>query len=81
MQFLNVRDFKINSTKYLRKRKELVITRRGEPIAVLFPVEKKSMQGALLRIGQIFNEAKISKEEVLRTLGQVREEIYEKSGD
>lgn len=81
MQFLNVRDFKINSTRYLKGRKELVITRRGEPIAILSPVEKKSMQGALLRIGQIFNEAGVSKEEVLRVLGQVRKEVYEESRD
>lgn len=81
MQFLNVRDFKINSTKYLKKRREFVITRRGEPIAILSPVGKKSMQGALLRLGQVFNEANISRGEVLRALEQVRKEIYEKSGD
>lgn len=76
MQFVNIRDFKIHATKYLREKEELVITRRKEPIVVLSPVEKESVRAALLKIGQVFNQAKISKKTVLKVLEQVRKQIY-----
>ncbi len=77
MQFTNIRDFKINATNYLKQKNELIITRHGEPVAVLSPVDKKSTRAALLRIGQIFNETRISKNEIQKILNQVRKEIYE----
>lgn len=76
MQFTSIREFKINATKYLRQNEELVITRRKEPVAVLSPVKKESMRAAILRMGQIFKETKISKKEALKMLEQVRREVY-----
>lgn len=76
MQFTSIREFKINATKYLRQNEELVITRRKEPVAVLSPVKRVSMRAAILRMGQIFKETKISKKEALKILEQVRKEVY-----
>lgn len=76
MQFTSIREFKINATKYLRQNEELVITRRKEPVAVLSPVKRESMRAAILRMGQIFKETKISKKEALKILEQVRKEVY-----
>ncbi len=76
MQFASIRDFKINATKYLKQKEELIITRRNKPIAVLSPVEKESIRAALLGIGQIFKETKIKKKEALKILEQVRKEVY-----
>jgi antitoxin (DNA-binding transcriptional repressor) of toxin-antitoxin stability system len=76
MQFASIREFKINATRYLKQKEELVITRRKEPIAVLSPIEKESMRAALLRMGQIFKETKISKKEALKALEQARREVY-----
>lgn len=76
MRLATVRDFKIQATKYLGMSDEVVITRRGRPIAVLTPVKAKSTGALLLSLRGILQEAGISKGEALKVLEQVRAEVY-----
>lgn len=76
MRLATVRDFKIQATKYLGLSDEVVITRRGKPIAVLTPVKAKSAGALLLSLRRLLQEAGISRREALKVLGQVRAEVY-----
>ncbi len=75
MRYVNVRDFKINATRYLSSGEELVITRRQQPVATVSPIAPKSLQAAVLKLGQVFAEAGISKRDALRALASAREEL------
>lgn len=72
MDYVNVREFKNNATRYLNSGREIVITRRREPVAVVAPVPKRSLERALLRLGQVFQEAGITRQEALKALDKVR---------
>lgn len=75
MRYVNVRDFKTNATRYLNSKEELVITRRQQPVATVSPIAPKSLQAAVLKLGQIFAKASISKHDALRALDCVRGEL------
>lgn len=76
MQLASVRDFKMGATKYLGSADEVVITKRGRPIAILTPVPQGSTAGLLLELRSVLSRSKISKKEILKTLEQVREEVF-----
>jgi len=76
LQFVGVREFKEKLTGYLGKKKEVVVTRRGKPIARIIPVEKGSPEDLLLEIGMILKEAGVSKEEALQALKMAGKTVY-----
>lgn len=76
MKFATVRDFKLHSTQYLKKREEVYITRRGKPVAVLTPLREKSPEVVLAEMGRLIKEAGISRKDLLALLEEAREEIY-----
>jgi prevent-host-death family protein len=71
-----IRDFKIRATGYLKSREEVLITRHGQPVALLSPVKKKSVEAALLELRRIISEAGISKKKLLGLLKESRKEVY-----
>jgi len=76
LQFVGVREFKEKLTRFLGKKNEVVVTRRGKPIARIVPVEKGSPEDVLLEIGLILSEAGISKEEALLALEKAGKTVY-----
>ena len=76
MLVATVRDFKARATKYLAGRDEVVITRRGHPVAVLTPVEEKSPGRLLLELRAVLQEAGVSEREALKALEEARRETY-----
>jgi prevent-host-death family protein len=76
LRFVGVREFKEKLTGYLGKKEEVVVTRRGKPIARIVPVAKGSPEDLLLEIGMILKEAGISKEEALKALRDAGKTVY-----
>lgn len=76
MRVATVRDFKIRATHYLGRSEEVVITRRGRPVAVLTPVKPRSTGEFLLGLRGLLREAKISRTDALKILDEVRAEVY-----
>ena len=60
LQFVGVREFKEGLAGYLGTKKEVVVTRRGKPIARIVPVAKGSPEDLLLEIGMVLKEAGVS---------------------
>ena len=73
---VNVKQFKNRVTKYLGGVDEVVITRRGKPVALLTPIERNSAEAVLLSIGQIFRESGVSRIDARDALNRVRRRIY-----
>jgi prevent-host-death family protein len=76
MKFASVRDFKLHSTRYLKVRDDVYITRRGKPVAVLSPLRERTPEKAMAEMGRIIKEAGISKKELLGLLEDARKEVY-----
>lgn len=76
MRYASVRDFKLNATKYLKRREEVYITRRGKPVAVLSPVRPKSPEAAMIEMGRLVQEAGFSRRQVLDLLDEARKDVY-----
>jgi antitoxin (DNA-binding transcriptional repressor) of toxin-antitoxin stability system len=77
MEYINVREFKIHSTKYLNRGREIVVTKHRVPIAFIAPIDPRSMSGTLLQLGQIFKNANISEKSAKRAVAAVRKGLYE----
>ncbi len=73
---VNVKEFKLRATKYVAGRDEVVITRRGRPVAFLTPIERNSAESILLNIGEIFREARVSPADAKDALDRVRRRLY-----
>lgn len=76
LQFVGVREFKEGLTGYLGRKKEVVVTRRGKPIARIVPVEEGSPEDLLLEIGMVLKEAGVSREEALHALKAAGKAVY-----
>jgi prevent-host-death family protein len=76
LQFVGVREFKEKLTGFLARKNELVVTRRGKPIARIVPIRKGSPDDLLLEIGMILKESGVSKEEALQALRAAGKTVY-----
>ena len=76
LQFVGVREFKEGLAGYLGTKKEVVVTRRGKPIARIVPVAKGSPEDLLLEIGMVLKEAGVSREEALQALKAAEKSVY-----
>ena len=76
MKYVGVRELKEYFISYLKSGEEIVITNRKKPIARISPIKKDSPEAALLEIGRILTEAGITEKHVMKTLKQVRRELY-----
>ena len=76
MKTANVREFKTNASRYLSGSEEVVVTRRGRPVAVVTPVPVGSIRSLLLEIRGIFKSAGISRRDALSALDAARREVY-----
>ena len=76
MKIASVREFNMGASKYLGAHEEVVVTRRGKPVAVLTPVEGSSAGALLLELRGVLTKAKMTKSQVLKILDQARDEVY-----
>ena len=76
MKYIGVRELKESFISYLNSGEELVITKRKKPIARISPIKKNSSEAALLEIGRILAEAGVTEKDAMKTLKQVRRELY-----
>ena len=53
MKFVNVREFKLRATQYLKAAEEVVITRYGKPVARLVPETEETILDAVRGMGRI----------------------------
>ncbi len=76
LQFVGVREFKTGLTGYLGRKSEIVVTRRGKPIARIVPVKEGSAEDLLLEIGLVLKEAGVTREEALQALKAAGKAVY-----
>ncbi len=76
MKYIGVRELKESFISYLNSGEELVITKRKKPIARISPIKENSPEAALLEIGRILAEAGVTEKDAMKTLKQVRKELY-----
>lgn len=76
MKTATVRDFKMNASRYFGGNDDVVVTRRGRPVALVTPVPTGSIQSILLEMRSILKSAGITRQEALAALEDVRKEIY-----
>jgi len=76
MKYIGVRELKESFISYLNSGEELVITKRKKPIARISPIRKNSPEAALLEIGRVLAEAGVTEKDAMKTLKQVRRELY-----
>ncbi len=86
MQFASLRDFRLNAASILRRAKNtenIIVTRRGKPVAILVPTDEamfdgvlRAIQGARLRasLERLQAEAKRKGSDKM-TLAQINAEI------
>ncbi|OGH63225.1 MAG: hypothetical protein A3G34_15335 [Candidatus Lindowbacteria bacterium RIFCSPLOWO2_12_FULL_62_27] len=75
-RLVNVKEFKMRATKYLGGEDEVVITKRGRPMAVLTPIGPRSAERILTSIGEIFREAGVRPADAQDALDRVRRRLY-----
>jgi antitoxin (DNA-binding transcriptional repressor) of toxin-antitoxin stability system len=76
MKTATVREFKINASRFLGGRDDVVVTRHGRPVAVVTPVPAGSMRSLLLEIRGIFKLSGVTKRDALMALKEARREVY-----
>ncbi|MEK7766679.1 MAG: hypothetical protein AAB368_10605 [bacterium] len=76
MKTATVRDFKMNASRYFGGKDDVLVTRRGRPVALVSPVPTGSIRSLLLEMRSMLKSAGITKQEALAALDEVRKEIY-----
>ena len=76
MKLTSVREFKTKATQYLSESEEVVVTRHGQPIAVLTHVKDDSPAARLLELRGVLRRSGLSKKEMLAALEEARKEAY-----
>ena len=75
-QFVNIKEFKIKATRIFDGRREVVVTKRGKPVALVTPLTASSPESVLISVGNIFAEAGLAKKTVQSALKAVRRQLY-----
>jgi len=87
MKFINVRELSSKTTKILnediKEGKKVIVTKRGKPIAFIIPFEEKLFWLKILldEASNLLKSSKISEEEALKLLEELRKKIYGKNSD
>jgi prevent-host-death family protein len=68
-----VKEFKNKATQLLKEDREIIITRRGIPIARLEPLDK--LRGLMIKARLEMEKANITEEEAIEILKEVKQEI------
>lgn len=76
MRFVNVREFRLKATQFLKANEEVVITRYGKPVARLIPEKAETLLGAIEQMGNLLREAGITEAEAVLALEQARRKVY-----
>ena len=66
----------MNASKYFGGHEDVVVTKRGKPVAVVTPVPAGSLRSLLLEIQGIFRSAGVTKRDALKALQEARREVY-----
>ena len=76
MKTASVREFKSKATAYLAAEEEVLVTRRGRPVAVVTPVKERTTAALLLGLRRVLSEAGVSKADALAMLKRARRDVY-----
>jgi len=76
MKYVGVRELKESFIRYLNSGEEIVITKCKKTIARISPIKENSPEAALLEIGRVLVEAGVTEKDAIKTLKQVRKELY-----
>jgi len=68
-----IREFKNKATQLLREKDEIIITRRGIPIARVEPLDE--LNGLMIKARLEMEKANITEEEAIEILKKVKEEV------
>ncbi|HPU44280.1 MAG TPA: type II toxin-antitoxin system prevent-host-death family antitoxin [Dictyoglomaceae bacterium] len=68
-----IREFKNKATQLLREKDEIIITRRGIPIARVEPLDE--LNGLMIKARLEMEKANITEEEAIEILRKVKEEV------
>ena len=68
-----IREFKNKATQLLREKDEIIITRRGIPVARVEPLDE--LKGLMIKARLEMEKANITEEEAIEILKETRREI------
>ncbi len=68
-----IREFKNKATQLLREKDEIIITRRGIPVARVEPLDE--LKGLMIKARLEMEKANITEEEAIEILRKVKEEV------
>jgi prevent-host-death family protein len=72
-KIIPVKEFKNRATQLLREDREIIITRRGIPIARLEPLDE--LKGLMIKARLEMEKANITEEEAIEILKEAKQEI------
>ena len=78
MQYANIRDFTLDTVKYLRSKEEVCIFKRGKTVGIFFPIPETSEEVALLELRKIVDNAGITKKQFLDMFEKTRKRVYKR---
>ena len=68
-----IREFKNKATQLLREKDEIIITRRGIPVARVEPLDE--LKGLMIKARLEMEKANVTEEEAIEILRKVKEEV------
>ncbi len=70
---VNIKEFKDKATQLLREKREIIVTRRGIPIARVEPLDE--LKGLMIKARLEMEKANITEEEAIEILKEAQKEI------
>ncbi len=76
MKYASVKEFNVNFSDLLNKKENIVITKRGDPIAVLKKINDNKTWKGYLKMKKALFESKITKQQLNVILNEIKKEVY-----
>ena len=76
MKYASVKEFNVNFSDLLNKKENIVITKRGDPIAVLKKINDNKTWKGYLKMKKALFEYKITKQQLNVILNEIKKEVY-----
>lgn len=76
MKYASVKEFNVNFSDLLNKKENIVITKRGDPIAVLKKINDNKTWKGYLKMKKALFESKITRQQLNVILNEIKKEVY-----
>ena len=76
MKYATVKEFNTNFSNLLNRKDNIIITKRGEPIALLKKVNNNKTWKGYLKMKKALQESKITESQLNIILNEIKKEVY-----